>query len=202
MKINIKKLNREAEAKGNMFTLVNLTIISDFKKSTKLTRMLEEEYKDVQTSDWKVKTMLTLVNAILTQNRSVFILTRKTLCDLLEKDSNHINKVNLVLSNYRVFINHITNSLVKITKYKRHNKEVMVCTVIDKDLIKLIKADSYTQNNEVKMFITGEVDNRAELIEQIYNRYVSFRVTPSKQNTSFKTPRKIQNIVDNYTKMK
>lgn len=202
MRINIKKLNRDAESKGNMFTLVNLTIISDFKKSTKLTRMLQEEYKDVQTSDWQAKIMLTLVNSMITQNRGVFILTKESLLRLIEKDSNHLNKVTLRHSDYKGFINHITNSLISITKYKRFNRDVMVCTVIDKDLLKLINANLYIQNNEVRMFITGEVDNRAELITEIYNRYVSFRVTPPQQNKNFITRKRIENITEKYSKMK
>lgn len=202
MKINIKKLNRDAETKGNMFTLVNLTIIVDFKKSTKFTRMLEEEYREVQASDWQAKIMLTLINSMITQNRGVFILTKESLLRLIEKDNNHLNKVTLRNNDYKGFINHITNSLISITKYKRFNRDVMVCTVIDKDILKLINANLYIQNNEVKMFITGEVDNRAELIMEIYNRYVSFKVSPPEQNKNFISRKRIENIAEKYKKMK
>lgn len=202
MRINIKKLNREAEAKGNMFTLVNLTIISDFKKSTKLTRMLEEEYKDVRNGDWQAKIMLTLVNAMITQNRGAFILTKESLLRLIEKDTNHLNKVTLRHSDYKGLINHISNSLITISKHKRFNRDIMVCTVINKDILKLIKANLYDQYKEVKMFITGEVDNRAELIQEIYNRYVSFRVTPPTQNRNFFSRKRIENITEKYSKMK
>jgi len=185
-----------------MFTLVNLTIISDFKKSTKFTRMLKEEYKEVRNNNWQSKVMLTLINAMTTQNRGVFILTKESLVRLIEKDSNHPNKVTLRHNDYKGFINHIGNSLVSISKHKRFNRDVMVCTVINKTILKLIKANLYDQYKEVKMFVTGEIDNRIELIQEIYNRYVSFRVTPSTQNTNFFNRKRIENIIEKYSKMK
>lgn len=202
MKIDIKKLNRDAESKGNMFTLVNLTIISDFKKSTKLTRMLADEYKECHNSNWQTKVMLTLINSMVTQNRAVFILTRDSIVKLLESDTNHINKVSLRYNDYKSLINYLTNSLLNITKYKRFNRDVMVCSLNNKDILSLIKADLYNQQNEVKMFITGEVDNSESLVLDIINRYRSFKITPIEQNNSFKNVRKIRNITEKYKKMK
>lgn len=202
MRIDIKRLKRDAETKSNMFTLVNLTLLSDFKKQTRFTRMLQGEYKEVRNDSWEVKIMLTLVNSILTQNRAVFILTRDSIAKLIEKDNNHINKVSLNNRDYKHFINYITNSLINITKYKRFNRDVMVATVKDINILSLIKADRYSQLNEVIMFVTGEVDETEKKILDIIHRYQSFKVTPIEQNTSFKNTRKIQNIIEKYDKMK
>jgi hypothetical protein len=185
-----------------MVTLVDLTIIKDSPKKTKLIRMLEYEYKDCHNSDWLTKTMLTILNAAITQNRGVFILTRDSITSLLDKDTNHYAKVSLKYNSYKNLIKYLTNSLLEITKYKRFNRGVMVCEIVNPDVLKLIKADIDNQRSEVKLFVTGEVDPIIEQIQSIVNNYFEIKVTPIEQNKSFKVARKIKNIIEKYQKMK
>lgn len=78
----------------------------------------------------------------------------------------------------------------------------MVATVKDVNILNLIKADKYSQLDEVIMFVTGEIDETEKKILGIIHRHQSFKVTPIEQNTSFKNTRKIQNILEKYNKMK
>ena len=141
-KLNLKKHSDLAESNSSMITLVNITILKDIKKLNKIQRLLLNEYKSISNDSWLIKASLTLTNAILTQNRAVFILTRDSLFNLLSIDTNHKNKVSLRNSEYSRFINHITKYLIKVNKFKRYNRQVMVCEVILPEVLKLIKTIS------------------------------------------------------------
>lgn len=208
MGFNIKELAKIADAKTNMFTLVNLTNLKEVKKSTKITRKLAEDYKEVHNEHWITKATVTLVNSIVTQNKSSFLLTRASLTKLVESDMNHEKRISVSNKEYTRFINHITDYLVDIVKIPRNGKEVMVCYVKLPELLKVLKVDKALQDREIRMFVTGEIIESDEVIQlkqeaairAIVNRYLEFKYTPDNNmlQNSFKLASKVKRIMVNY----
>ncbi len=211
-RLNIKKLSNDAELKSNMHTLVNLTILSKSSKKNKLHRILEHEYKDVVNDNWLTKVSLTISNAIITQDKSVFILTRESITRLLKSDTNHINPVSMKNDQYKIIIQHISKYLCSIKKYKNgYNRYIMVCSVIAPTILKQLKSNRLTQEQEVRMFINGEIQeeqfaaNEAtiEAIKSITQRYIDIKNNQNIiWNSSFRIPSKIKKIEERYNKVK
>lgn len=205
MKLNLKEVSKKAEIESGMLTLVNLTILSEHKKLTKSQRELENEYKELSNENWILKTSLTLINAILTQKRGVFILTRQSLINLLEKDTNHRNKVSLRKEDYKHFIRHISTFMVKINKVRKQHKEVMIAEVIWDELLKELNVDLKDQRRECMLFITKESNHRNldYLINSIFSRYDTF-IKPNKPTleSNLHISSAIKAIINNYKTIK
>jgi len=154
MSINVKKLTKTNKKKTKMYTLVNVTILSELVKKKKVHRELEEQYKELRNESWIDQTTLTIINAIITQNRKVFILTRGVLEKLLVLDTNHFNKPCLNRNEYDILISTISDKLVSINKIKRGSIYVTVCTVKSKGILKYLTADQAEQEKEIIHYIT------------------------------------------------
>lgn len=161
-KIDLVKESNDAEITSNMYNLVNLTILTEMKKSTKITRLLDDSYKDAKSNTWLTKITITIINSVLTQNRKVFILNRDFLTKLVDSDSNHYGKVSFNNSKYKQLIDHITKYLCKIEKIKRNNYYVMMCIITHAELLKIIKADITEQENEVRTFINNKSTEKSK----------------------------------------
>lgn len=198
-KLNISKRGNKVNSESGMFTLVDLTILESIKKKNSIHRSFIEEYKEVHNDTWMIKASLTLVNAVYTQKRGIFILTRDSLANLLEMDTNHKNKASLRKDQYRHFINHITKYILTIEKFKRYNREVMVCTVILPELLEMINVDMDKQKREMRTFVTGEMSTPESDILSIINRHISVKNNnPNEFKTGFKVVADIKRIMKKY----
>jgi hypothetical protein len=199
----------ESNIAESSYTLVSTTDYNKLPKSNKLSRMMLEEYKECNNKHWITKASISLMNGILTQNRKVFILTRKTLIDLVDNDCNHKNRVKIDNNQYKLFISTISKSLVSIQKLKRKRNEVMVCTVKNETILSYLTSDLIEQQKQVIGFITGEIyddtnsintlsseqENNILAIHKIVNKFDYFRQNYNPQfNKSFKIVGKLKRI--------
>jgi len=138
-----------------MYNLESLTILKDLKKTTKITRLLAEHYKEVRNESYLTKVTVTIINCLLTQNRKVFILNRDFLNTLIKKDTNHFIELGTCNPHYKHLVKHLSNFICKIEKVKRHKQYVLLCTVIHKDLCNLLTCNPEEQEKEVRTFISN-----------------------------------------------
>ena len=167
MTLSIKKLTKSVKKKTKMYTLVNVTILSELKKLKKIHRELDDQYKELQTESWIDRTFLTIINAIITQNRKVFILTRTNLTALLKKDDNHPNKPCVNKDEYAILISALTDVLLSIDKVKRGPNYVSICTVKSKEILKHLTSDQTAQEKEVREYVTKSNFRRTTSNESI-----------------------------------
>lgn len=170
--MNVLEFSKSLESKQDMFTLTSTTLLN--RNCVAKFEGKAKQYKQARTYDWIHKATLTFVNSIITENKAVFVLTRESLRKVLASDKNWTQPLGLANSEYKHFIKHISKRLVSITKHKRLNREVMICTVIYPELLKLIDADITKQTREVKMFVTGEIEMESEVVETVNVEAVNY----------------------------
>lgn len=171
-KINFIKDSNNAKLLSNMYNLENLTMLKDIKKSTKISRLLSEQYKEVRNLDWFDKITITIINCLLTQNRKVFLLNRDYLLRLVKNDTNHYSDIGFQTKNYKALVNHLSKFICKIEKVKRHKQYVLMCTVFHTDLLNLIEADILEQEKELRNFIS---ENSTKDVPDLYQTSFKFR---------------------------
>lgn len=148
--------SNEAIKSTNMCNLVTLTNLSDLTKSTKVTRYIANGYKVSRNQPLLTKMTVTIINAILTQNRKVFIFNKSILTELIKNDPNHYNQLGFSSDNYRRLLAHLNSFLCDLKKVTRKGHYVTIGTVTHKSVLKLLTSDLDVQTKEVLEFINKE----------------------------------------------
>jgi len=136
----------------------------------------------------------TVVNCVITQNQSSLILTRTSLLNILKLDTNH-DTDGFKSDKYPLIVKQLSKFFT-VTKIKNKKREVMILTLSNPKLLKVLEIDSTkleTEFKSVKNYVLGERTNSNQYnsVEELFADLKAKEVVPEpvvKYKHSFKRP--------------
>jgi hypothetical protein len=146
-------------------------------KKWKTLRAWYDQAENSPNTHWIDQALQSMVNAIVYQERIYFAITRETLKELFQNDTNWKNKISLSPSYYGFLISEMVNSGFfeahpNNKRFKKQRKP-MVFKVVDKRILNLLKApcekeqeqqvlnfvENYDKNEESNIVVNNVVNN-------------------------------------------
>lgn len=118
--------------------------------------LLNDEYLALQEADSCVKAVLTILNSVIYQHRVVFCITRNSLRILLKQDKNWKTPPGFRNGHYKKILKHLFEYVREVKNPKGRGDSVLVCQVIDKELLSFLQVDVDKQMAEAIAFISRD----------------------------------------------
>lgn len=147
------KQNKDAVARKSLVLRKTKLITEDDIEINDGWAKLKQEYVKYKDGTWDEKAQISLINAILYQQRAAFILTRKNFREILQNDKNWSKPMGLKNDKWSDFIYDSSELIHEVKKVQNGKAKVAIFCVKNPDLLATLCIDVKIQIDEVEKFI-------------------------------------------------
>ncbi len=175
VEINLSIASLEEKAANSLIILQkSKTILKEDTEAHFGYRWLYDKYQESNKRKLNVvsKSIVSVLNAIIFQQRLVFGMTRDLLRELLSNDENWQKRIGLKHENYKKIIGRLVKSgLIEEVKYdKDEEKKVKLYRVIHPEILKALTGDFESQLSESLKFVLKTAEERKSSSNEGDNR--------------------------------